>query len=452
MNLKIKLKFPILAFCVLLGQVPQAMADNPMKDIFSDMMTNSTSATSFNTAKRFGATGGGFTARVPRVTPNIIAVVPPKLNVGCGGMDFFTGSFSIINKDQMVQVMRGIANGAATYAFSVGMQAVCATCMSTLESLSNQLNKFNADSRDACQKTYSMLSEGLGAEGMNFANKKSLFDPQNVVNGIFSDYGTASSTTEDSAKKALEATPEKLKDAEYNLVWDQLGKHQIDSWVIDGVSGYNWRELMQSMLGTVVVKVKASQGNEQAQVVGDPFPPTMTAKDLLLAADTVTVLHCTDSAKCMAPVKTTVSNWKGLSQVISARLSTLHTSLANRRYTALSADDQKFLNVVDASFVAYLERTTPGHADGNIALYSQVLANEVIAHSIGGFIARLQNWMGVRKSDSQVQYMKQLDAAMQNLSRQMEEMSASTAMAQQRLYNNFAYYESVAKTLGPGQF
>lgn len=59
MNLKIKLKFPILAFCVLLGQVPQAMADNPMKEIFSDMMTNSTSATSFNTAKRFGATGAG---------------------------------------------------------------------------------------------------------------------------------------------------------------------------------------------------------------------------------------------------------------------------------------------------------------------------------------------------------------------------------------------------------
>lgn len=110
-----------------------AMADNPMKTIFSDMMTNSTQPTTFSTAKRFGATGGGFVARVPKITPNVISVVPPKVNVGCGGVDFFTGSFSIINKDQMVQVMRGIANGAATYAFQVGMQAVCATCMSTLE-------------------------------------------------------------------------------------------------------------------------------------------------------------------------------------------------------------------------------------------------------------------------------------------------------------------------------
>ena len=34
-----------------------AMADNPMKTIFSDMMTNSTQPTTFSTAKRFGATG-----------------------------------------------------------------------------------------------------------------------------------------------------------------------------------------------------------------------------------------------------------------------------------------------------------------------------------------------------------------------------------------------------------
>ncbi len=59
-----------------------AFAENPMKTVFGDMMSNSTSATTFNTAKRFGATGGGFSARIPRVTPNIISVVPTQAQCG----------------------------------------------------------------------------------------------------------------------------------------------------------------------------------------------------------------------------------------------------------------------------------------------------------------------------------------------------------------------------------
>ena len=55
---------------------------NPMKTVFGDMMSNSTSATTFNTAKRFGATGAGFQPRIPRVTPNIIPGRHPSLQCG----------------------------------------------------------------------------------------------------------------------------------------------------------------------------------------------------------------------------------------------------------------------------------------------------------------------------------------------------------------------------------
>ncbi len=78
-----------------------------------------------------------------------------------------------------MQVMRGIANGAATYAFSVGMQAVCATCMSTLESLSDTLNELNAKSRDACTATNDMLSNSkLGKETMNQVRENSPSNPR----------------------------------------------------------------------------------------------------------------------------------------------------------------------------------------------------------------------------------------------------------------------------------
>lgn len=425
-----------------------AFAENPMKTVFGDMMSNSTSATTFNTAKRFGATGGGFSARIPRVTPNIISVVPPKLNVGCGGIDFFTGSFSIINKDQMVQVMRGIANGAATYAFSVGMQAVCATCMSTLESLSDTLNELNAKSRDACTATNDMLSNSkLGKETMNQVRENSLINPQAIFGGFFSDQGEADTFTGNKTNAVVTANPQVAKDMEYNLVWDQLNEQTVQNWAIEGVS-YNWRELIQSLLGTMIVSVKADSSGEKV-IKATPKTATMTARDLLLSADQVTVLRCDEAVKCMNPGPVTVADWKGLAQTISERLILLHPALHNRQ--SLTPSDQKFLSILTVEFLTYLEKTPPGLATHNIELFSKVIANEVISSSIKSFIVRLKHWMGTNALDKQVAYIDQLNKAMDDLGQQMEAMTGETALAQQRLANNLATMRFLVEIQGQGK-
>ncbi|MNF30403.1 Conjugative relaxosome accessory transposon protein [compost metagenome] len=433
--------------CALAFSSQPVMAENPMKSIFSDMMTNSTAPTTFETSKRFGVSGGGFSARIPRVTPNIISVVPPKLNAGCGGMDFFTGSFSIINKDQLVQVMRGVANGAATYAFSVGMQAVCATCMSTLESLSSELNKFNALSRDACSESYKQIANSsLGQEAMQHFSDRSLINPPAIQLGLFSDWGEVDSDNKTNKANTLaKASPATVQTLAYNLVWEQLNGLNVQNWAIQGATGYNWRELMQSLLGTVIVQVK-KQDNESSVIASDPIAPTMTAMDLLKASATITVLSCgSDVAKCMKPTVTQVNDWKGLSQTIAERLMVIHPAIKDRKEATLSNDDKMFLNIISAEFKNYLAVTPVGLADSSIELYSTIVANDVIAVSIKGFVARMKQWIGTNKVDQQARYIEQLNRAMDGLDTQMRDLSKETQIAQERFSGMLQTRESLRK-------
>ena len=104
-----------LAVCTAMI-APNAVADNAMRNIFNGMMTT-TSPASFETATRTGVVGGSFSYRTTNVNTNLVSMSFPKASVGCNGIDVFLGSFSMINGDQLVQVARGIAQGAAIYAF-----------------------------------------------------------------------------------------------------------------------------------------------------------------------------------------------------------------------------------------------------------------------------------------------------------------------------------------------
>ncbi|EFE9155563.1 trhH protein [Escherichia coli E1520] len=109
-----------------------------MRNIFNGMMTT-TSPASFETATRTGVVGGSFSYRTTNVNTNLVSMSFPKASVGCNGIDVFLGSFSMINGDQLVQVARGIAQGAAIYAFNVAVSAICADCAATINDIQNEV-------------------------------------------------------------------------------------------------------------------------------------------------------------------------------------------------------------------------------------------------------------------------------------------------------------------------
>nr|WP_265343068.1 conjugal transfer protein TraH [Enterobacter kobei] len=76
-------------------------------------MSNVTAPGDYQSVTRDGYTGGGFVLRNKLRTLTPISISLPSASGGCGGIDLFGGSFSFINADQFVQMLRNIASNAA---------------------------------------------------------------------------------------------------------------------------------------------------------------------------------------------------------------------------------------------------------------------------------------------------------------------------------------------------
>ncbi|ALU46140.1 conjugal transfer protein TraH [Pseudoalteromonas rubra] len=131
---------------------------------------------------------GQFSARWQQPNVDILSVQGPSMSAGCGGLDIFGGSFGLISGDELVQVGRAVAQGAASYFFKIAIANICSTCASEMENLQDKIRKLNDLARDACQKTENLLTEKIGP-----AEDQLLFKKDLVGGAIASANGTITS-------------------------------------------------------------------------------------------------------------------------------------------------------------------------------------------------------------------------------------------------------------------
>lgn len=99
--------------------------------------------------------GGSFAAHWP-VTENnnLITTSPPKISAGCGGIDFYGGSFAFLKPEMLVKKLQNVLQNSAGTAFMMALDAVCSKCntlMNMAENLSNNLNKMSMDDCNAAK-------------------------------------------------------------------------------------------------------------------------------------------------------------------------------------------------------------------------------------------------------------------------------------------------------------
>lgn len=395
--------------CLVLSS-SQSLADNPMKSIFSGIVSNSTSSGSFQTNKTMGWSGGGYSYRVPNVSsPNIISIVPPKANVGCNGADFFLGSFSLINKDELVQIMRGIANGSAVFAFNVAMDAVCPTCIKEMQEIQNKLEKFNEAARNSCQATLNALNTSLGPEARAVANQNALIKPGTISMGLYSDTGETDAADQGSILENFAKTTggaNYLKEnVETNLTFAALNYLGVSNWRVAGNTGYDWTELLISLFGTVVLTYDATNKT----MTPKEYPPTISLLKLVEGASTgesIQFYHCNDSTDCLAPTKQTQTNWQGLREYVLAQLDTLQGYLVAKDATNL-ATMTGFINMFPASDIEILERTNANNRESVIEGMADRFTYSIVGQIVKAYLRRMGN-IGIGTKSTVGEYMTRL--------------------------------------------
>ena len=97
-----------------------------MQAMFNDLgaLGNVTAPGAFRGQAMNLYTGGSFMMRSPGRNYSLADVQLPSLRAGCGGIDLFGGSFSFINKQQFVALLRNIGSNAVGYAFKLALQSI----------------------------------------------------------------------------------------------------------------------------------------------------------------------------------------------------------------------------------------------------------------------------------------------------------------------------------------
>ena len=104
------------------GQASAASLDDTLGGVFDNVMSNTTDAGRYDTMRRGVITGGRFSARTKITRANLMYFDPPSMSAGCGGIDLFGGSFSFINKDQLIQLARATAQNAVGLLFESALK------------------------------------------------------------------------------------------------------------------------------------------------------------------------------------------------------------------------------------------------------------------------------------------------------------------------------------------
>lgn len=296
-----------------------------LKDAF-DVHT-STPSTAFDGKQMQGVVGASFSARNTNIlNRQIFSVQAPTWEAGCGGIDFFAGAFSVITKDELVQMARGIAAGAPGYFFNLAIDSVCPTCGANMKELARRLNSFNELAQTSCTDFWDNATEmsNLGDYATTLRSEQLARWPiMQQEGGLIDDYGTFMADSEPAT--AGKQTPTGMSTAEQkeivetNLVSLLFNSDREKVSTTIDLNGLAPTELFMSFIGRVDTFV-----NDDGEAIKNVTPGSVNLYDLLFAGElgrenSILITRCgidpagtPEDKKCLKPNAPTALAWDGI--------------------------------------------------------------------------------------------------------------------------------------------
>lgn len=280
------------------SQPAAANLESSLKSMLgSNVQVNNGGAIS--TAKRGGFYGGSIYIRGRVTTINVLNFTPPSFASGCGGIDMFGGSFSMINKEQFVQLLRSIAQNAVGYAFQLALKNICEQCATIVAGLQGAIQAMNEFSGNSCQLAQGIVNSGIKA--MNLSDVKGMQGTtiQEGWNDAWQAFwGSLSETT--NALTATDSTGSSIYDKKYNInvVYEAMRTKGMTGWFPGGDK--QLMEAVMTLTGTIVVSGPVKDGDNNPSRVIKPATSgaNLTVRDLIYGSPGARFLRCTDT-KCL---------------------------------------------------------------------------------------------------------------------------------------------------------
>jgi conjugative transfer pilus assembly protein TraH len=398
-----------------------------MQAMFNDLgaMGNVTAPGAFRGQAMNLYTGGSLMMRSPGRNYSLADVQLPSLRAGCGGIDLFGGSFSFINKQQFVALLRNIGSNAVGYAFKLALQTISPDIDKLLTELHDQINKINTMNINSCEAAQALVNGAVG-EYDNSVMSGCANISQYL--GTVADRADARFTCATNApaivKTAASSSDPNVRNITFvkgNVVWTALNR-------IAGSISQAEKELIMSVIGTVVLYAPRDDGSG---AMARYFEPTIAGlRDLLLGREAspqagnveIDVYACDEPAECLNPRRTRVSV-KPFSQLVAERLIRMSDNIARR--TPQTSADIGFINTTTEPVYKMLAvaNAVPGSSTPEtlIETYKDVIALDYaetfLSRTIRQALAALSHSPG--RSEVERQYVEALGANAREAQRQL---------------------------------
>lgn len=313
-----KIKTLALAVAIAMPIPVLANMQQQVNAMFGQLI-NVTAPGAYQTASRGVVTGGGVVLRNRISTSNLIDITPPSAKGGCGGINLYTGSFSFVNAEEFVALMRNVASNAvgivSGYAFMLALEYMDAQTSGVIKNITGRIQQLNQMFSNSCQLASGIVNGGIKAleENRDFKSASSAF-VKNVSDDFFGarsqKQGTAFQRLQDAGKieQCVEAG---------NVVWCAMQKVGLASQIMFG-SDEN-AEYIMSITGSYLVSLKEDSAGGKSPNAS-PLPPLITDKALAIFVDgsedsEAMIYECKDEG-CLDIGKRSLGTFKGLKQRI----------------------------------------------------------------------------------------------------------------------------------------
>ncbi|SIR01014.1 conjugal transfer protein TraH [Aquipseudomonas alcaligenes] len=312
----------VLAVAIALASPTSAYANlqQQVNEMYGAMI-NVTAPGAYETATRGAVSGGGLTLRNRISTANLIAITPPSAKGGCGGINLYSGSFSFINGEEFVALMRNVASNAvgvvSGFAFEMAIEAMDSATNGVLRNLTNKIQSLNQMFSNSCQLAQGIVQGTADA----FKEKRDLKSAMTgIMDNVAPDFFSSKSTKEESpGKRIVSAGKAKSCSDTGNVTWCAMKKTGLASQIMFG-SDEN-AEFILSMVGSFNVSLKNDDRGGQT-FAAEPIAQLEGATLELFVEGTngtpLQLYKCDtgDTDQCLEPSIRTVTDFKGLEKKI----------------------------------------------------------------------------------------------------------------------------------------
>lgn len=206
--------------------------------------------------------GASFSGRNALSEPTLYQLPTVNLGGSCKGIDFHAGGFGLVTKDELVQMARGIAQGAPGYFFNMAIGAVCSSCLQNINEFMRKLEKYNELAKNSCENFWNTVTNTNGepfdrARANAEHSAKLLDQATGTMNQWADDLAKYYNATEAGKSVAGASTGSAQKVLNENVVYRRIRSSFDGNYHVQTLPGADitTAELAMSLFGTVITRV-----------------------------------------------------------------------------------------------------------------------------------------------------------------------------------------------------